>query len=80
MSISPSSSVSETIHFPSYDCQFYHEDFKVVMPICTQQAREGERDKGIMTKRFSWAKNGGDTLTLITDLSGMSKVTWEMEP
>ena len=35
--------------------QFYHEDFKAVMPVCTQQSREEELNVGIMSKRPSWA-------------------------
>lgn len=48
MSVSASSSDSETHTLPALRlCQFYNEDFKVVMPVCTQQPREGELSERI---------------------------------
>ena len=58
MGVSPSSNDSEidTLSIVRL-CPFYHEDFKVVMPVCTQQSREEELNVGIMRKRTSWARD-----------------------
>ena len=58
MGVSPSSNDSEidTLSIVRL-CRFYHEDFKVVMPVCTQQSREEELNVGIMSKRTSWARD-----------------------
>lgn len=54
------------------------------MPICTQQPREGKLNEGVISKRFSWARDESDTLiSSITlhwpDLSGTAETNWEVK-
>lgn len=85
MSVSASSSDSETHTLSALRlCQFYNEDFKVVMPVCTQQPREGELSERITSERFLWSRDGSDTHTtsiilLWPELSGVAEASWEME-